>query len=318
MTRLLLLPLVLGACAGLVVEPPADCAGICDLAYDCGFLPSNLGYGATAEAGRADCLRLCGQSPADQTDVSTLVACLGASGDNGWCDDPDDDAYALGQQCAAAIACVDRAFAGTSILGAVDLQVALITLDDFVANYGAEALTALYAADPQDMSTCARALCSPMACARTDDAAPPCDATMCGKGMFQIGEVCDDLSATSVEVIADQLGVLASQVLLGESAESSCMTASVVFDAMTYNLRPGPLRTAARVAGTLPASELARIGYPGAAADDDTLVDYCLRFAGMHVQARSGASYVLVPVGDIDAITTHLPDPDLRPGPCAP
>jgi hypothetical protein len=312
----LLISLVLGACAGLVVAPPADCAALCDLAHDCGFLPSNLGHGATAEASRADCLRLCGQSPADEPAIATLLECLRSTGDDGWCDDPDDDAYELGQQCAAVVTCANRAFPDAAILGSVDLEVALVTFDGFVSNYGAEALAALYIGGPKDTKTCAPALCSPMDCGHEeDDDTSPCDRTMCGNGMFQIGKTCDDLAATSVDLIASQDDSVVSQVILDDTSGSSCKTAAATFDAATYNLRPGPVRTAARIAGTLPARELARIGYPDAAADDDTPVDYCLRFAGMHVQARSGDSYVLVPVGNIDMIAAYFPD-NPRPGPC--
>lgn len=313
--------LLLGACAGLIVEPPADCAGACAVAYDCGFLPGALGHGDSPETARDDCLRLCNQSPADDPTVAALVACTAATGDTGWCADEAADNYAAGLQCAATVECINAArLGGDALLGDVDLDISLITLDDFVLNFDLATLTGLYR-EPTTTRTCAAALCGDETCTRTDDdaAAAPCDATMCGKGMFQIGKTCEDLAATAIEVITYQAGApQASQVLLDDTA-SDCKVSRALFTSDVYRLRPGPVRALARVSGTLPAGELKRIDYPipDEVMNDADLVDYCLAFLGMHVQARSGDTRALVPIGDIDAILNHLPDPDLRPVPCS-
>jgi hypothetical protein len=168
--------------------------------------------------------------------------------------------------------------------------------------------------------TCDRALCGDQTCTRDDeDAAPPCDQTMCGKGNFQIGKTCEDLAATSIDLIAYQKGApAASQVILDDTS-SGCKTSSAVFTSADFQLRPGPVRVLARVSGSLPAGELERIDYPipDDVADATVPVDYCLGFLGMIVQARSGDTRALVPIGDIDGILTHFPDPDVRPIPCA-
>lgn len=317
--------LLLGACAGMFLEPPSDCAALCQLAHDCGFLPSALGHGDTPARALADCERLCAGSPADTAGARVLADCLRVTGETGWCDDPESDDYGLGMQCSGAADCLDRAFPAGNVRGAVDLDVTIVTFDDFTATYGDAALAALYADADADadvavelmapFAACTPALCSMSSCGGQDDAANPCDPSFCGKGMFQVGKTCEDLGATTVDVLAMQFKVpVASKVLLENSEGASCKTASAVFDA-AYNLQPGPVRTYARVAGTLPAGELRRIDYPDLPDDDAAAVDYCLRFTGMSVQARAGDNLVLVPVGDVEAIETYLTG-DQRPRPC--
>lgn len=327
MTRRLTLALVLGACAGLDVDPSADCVDACALAYSCGFLPSTLGYGASSEAARDDCLRLCNGSPADDPDVATILDCLVDPDEmdavDGWCpDDTGTAAHTAGLQCEAASRCLAKNFPDALVLGGADLEVALVTFTEFVEAYGVDALAALYG--PENVGqvrTCNRGLCGAGSCMQAVAAGDesPCDDTLCSSGMFQTGQTCGDLGAHTVDIVVTQPGTpMASQVLLDATEASTCKTTAVVFASAIYHLHPGPLRPSARVAGVLAAGDLADLGYP--LPDDVTAttpVEYCLRFPGLAIQARSGDSLAVVPIGDPREIILHLPDPALRPMPCA-
>lgn len=311
----------LGACAGLVVEPPEQCAEACELAAQCGFLPSTLGFGATTALAQADCLRLCDQSPADREGVAAVVECLTTTGDKGWCGESESDRQELGMRCAAAVTCLDSVEPDAAVFGPVSLAVTVVTFDEFAVEFGVDELLALYG-DPSARPRCAPALCDQTACQavkNTDEVdLAACDPRMCGKDSFQFGKLCEKLAASAIEVMAGQgESYAASQVLFDAASSDACKISTAVFEAEEYSLRPGPVRTTVRVAGVLAKSELMRIGHEvPPEAEDDELIEYCLRFPGMNVLARSGMNRLVVPVGDVDAIYNYLVEGGVKPAAC--
>lgn len=314
MTRTLHLALaasaLLGACSGIFIEPPSECAVACQRALDCGLLPSALGTSATAEAARTDCERLCSQSPVDDADTVAVIDCLTAHNDElAWCTDATADNYASVDGCAASVACFDRSTLGSSVLGAVDLEVSLISIPAFTGGYGDAALTALYD-DDDPTHTCAWALCDSAACKLSHgdpeiEATLACDATLCGTGSVLSGATCEDVEVTAIEIYAVQAGGFAVNQPI-EGATNTCDTAEVTFDAETYGLRPGPVVVFAQVSGSLAAGDLRSIGYEvDATVEDDEFVDYCLAFTGMNVLLRSGTSRAVIPVGGVAELMAH-------------
>lgn len=301
---------LLGACSGIFIEPSSECAVTCRRARDCGFLPSALGTGATAEAALADCERLCSQSPVDDADTVAVIDCLTASNDElVWCTDETADNYAAVDGCAASVACFDGSTLGASVLGAVELEVSLISIPAFAGAYDDESLAALYD-DDQPTRTCAWALCDRAACKLSHgdpeiEATLACDATLCGTGSLLSGATCESVDVTAIEIYAVQAGGFAVNQAI-EGATNTCDTAEVTFTADTYGLRPGPVAVYARVSGSLAAGDLRSIGYEVAAdVEDAELVDYCLAFPGMNVLLRSGTSRAVVPVGGIAELLAY-------------
>jgi len=308
--RLAVASALLGACTGIFIEPSSECSVVCQRALDCGFLPSSLGTGATPQVALADCERLCGQSPVDDADTVAVIDCLTANHDKiTWCADEDADNHDALAGCAASVACFDRGAFGSSVLGAVDLEVSLISIPAFLAGYDVDALTALYT-DDQPTQTCAYALCAAEDCKTSHgdpeiEATLACDASLCGAGSIQAGATCEDVEVTAIEIFAVQSGGFGvSQPI--EGTISTCDAAEVTFEAGTYGLRPGPVLVSARISGSLAAGDLRSIGYEVADdVDDATLVDYCLTFPGMNVLLRSGTGRAVIPVGGVLEIATY-------------
>lgn len=301
---------LLGACSGILIEPSSECAVVCQRALDCGLLPSALGTGATTEAALADCERLCSQSPADDADTVAVIDCLTASNDRlVWCTDETADNYAAVDGCAATVACFDGSTLGASVLGAVELEVSLISIPAFTGGYGDEGLSALYD-DTQPSQTCAWALCDSAACKFSHgdpeiEATLACDASLCGVGSVLSGAACESVVVTAIEIYAVQAGGFAVNQSI-EGATDTCDTAAVTFTADTYGLRPGPVVVYAQVSGSLAAGDLRSIGYEVAAdVEDDELVDYCLAFPGMNVLLRSGTSRAVIPVGGVAELMAY-------------
>ena len=303
---------LLGACSGMFIEASSECAVVCQRALDCGLLPSSLGTGDGPQTARSDCERLCSQSPVDDADTVAVIDCLTAQNDElAWCTDEAADNYAAVDGCAATVACFDRSSFGSSALGAVELEVSLISMPAFIEGYDGDvaALTALYE-DDQPTHTCAWALCDGAACKLGHgdpeiEATLACDASLCGAGSILSGATCEDVEVTAIEIYAVQAGGFAVYQAI-EGATNTCDTATVKFDAATYGLRPGPVVVSARVSGSLAAGDLRSVGYE--VADeyaDDEIVDYCLAFPGMNVLLRSGSSRAVVPVGSFSELMTY-------------
>lgn len=312
------------ACAGLNVGSDDGCAAACAVADSCGFLPSNLGFDVDRELQVTDCERRCGQSPRDDPAVATLLACLDGSWTPAandpeipaWCGDPGDDTYAAGLACATASACLQREFKGSNLLADVALEVALISFHDYEALFGADTIAALYGELDAEVTSCAKALCGPSVCssdaANAETPVLPCDDRLCRMGMFKSIDVCGALEVDLIEVVVAEQGKrAATQVLFDENLGGACKLSSLDFPSEGYQLHPGPIRTAARISGSLPASELAAVGWPADTDGTDTgdtdtdstggpeMIDYCLLFPGMSVTVRGGENIALVPVGDL-------------------
>lgn len=317
-----LAPLIAGAaaaCAGLDIEDPDRCAEICATAYTCGFLPSALGYDPDTALASADCERRCKHTPHDDPRFTLLAGCLGGDleppeGSLPWCDDSDDPAYADGVQCSAAASCLVSSFDGNLLVSDVALSVRLVSFADYSMYFTAEALGELYSHEKDPTSSCAQALCGQEDCMRRDDEhPPPCDATMCGKGMGQTAQICDDLAVHTVELLVQERGAPPSvQVLVDETSERGCSTPIKEFSSENYLLHPGPVQTYARVTGELPAGVLRTIDYPVGDVPDETPLDYCLLFPGMNLIARGGENVALIPI----ATVAELAATSLRPVVC--
>jgi hypothetical protein len=308
------------ACAGFDIEDSEGCPEICATAYTCGFLPSALGFDPDTALATADCERRCQHTPHDDPQFTLLRDCLGGDLElpddvMPWCDDSDDPAYADGVMCSAAATCLVRSFEGSMLVSDVTLNVRLISYADFTMYFSADALTGLYTHDPTTTTSCALALCGEDDCKRREDEhPPPCDASMCGKGMGQTAQICDDLAAHTVELLVQERNAPpAVQVLLDETSEQGCSTPAKDFGSEMYLLHPGPVQTYARITGELTADVLRTIDYP--VADDvpgDMLVDYCLLFPGMNLNVRGGENVALVPVATVADIAATA----LRPVVC--
>lgn len=332
----LLLAGVASACAGLNVGSDEGCAAACAVAEGCGFLPSNLGYDPAPIRAVDDCERRCRQSPRDDPAVATLLECLGGTWTPpdgvevvAWCDDlTGTSAYVDGLTCATAATCLERGLPGAALQGEVTLQVVLISFADYATLIPETPIAQLYADALGEVASCSAALCGKNECAVTnaaDDAAElPCNDALCRAGMYKDIQVCDELGATSIEVlVAEQSKRPASQLLYDANESAACDESSVTFDNLTYALRPGPIQTYARVRGALPAAELAQL--PGVFEDTDTdgtdgtdtdaaPVDYCLQFVGMNVTVRGGENIALVPIGPIAEVAAL----GLTPHTCSP
>ncbi len=343
----LLLVGVAPACAGLNVGSDEGCAAACAVAEACGFLPSNLGYGAAPMLAGGDCERRCRQSPRDDPAVTTLLSCLDGTWEPpdavqvvAWCDDlTGTSAYVDGLACATAATCLEREFPGAALQGEVALQVVLISFTDYATLIPETPIAQVYADALGEVASCSEALCAKSECAVTnasDDAAElPCNDALCRAGMYKNVEICDELGAQTIEVLVTEQGRRpAAQLLFDANESADCDGSSVTFDSVTYALRPGPIQTYARVRGALPAEDLALLGYvfedtdsggpdtggPDTGGpdtgdtDDPPLVSYCLQFVGMNVTARGGENIALVPVGPI----TEVAALGLTPQTCAP
>jgi len=315
---------VASACAGLDFGSDEGCAAACATASVCGLLPSALGYGASEAESIADCVRLCSDSPRDDHAGSILGCLLGTStfeGDSsGWCANPEDSNYATGTSCSAAVACLSSAYGDTQVLPEIELEVALITLSDFDATFGKGAAAALYLGVGEAVQSCTTALCGRSSCEQKggDIDGLACDDAMCRKEPLRIRETCAELAARVIDLAVIQADVPpANQGLLDESTAFTCDVSSAVFTSAQYHLRPGPVRAFADVAGILTAAELGLLGYPTGDAADDAELEYCLRFAGMNMNARGGDNLLLVPIGDIDDVTAHLTPYGVTVPPCA-
>jgi hypothetical protein len=315
----LLLTGAAAACAGLDIADSDGCPEICATAYTCGFLPSALGYDPDTALATADCERRCKHTPHDDPQFTLLHACLGgalAASDDAlpWCADSEDPAYADGVQCSAAANCLVRSFEGSMLVSDVALSVRLVSFADFSMYFTADALTELYTHEPEPTSSCALALCGQKDCTRRDDEhPPPCDATMCGKGMGQTAQICDDLGVHTVELLVQERGAPPSvQVLVDETSEHGCSEPIKEFSSEKYLLHPGPVQTYARVTGELPAGVLRTIDYPAGDVPDETPVDYCLLFPGMNLIVRGGENVALVPLATVAEVAAGA----LRPTVC--
>lgn len=308
---------LVGACNGMFLDPPEDCATTCALADDCGFLPSGLGDTATRQSAQDDCMSRCEQSSAETVVTRTVINCFAETRDSGWCRDPDAANHALGQQCSAAAACFDVSLPDANVIGPVTVELELITYTAFVEAYDEAALAALYAAAADDavggedgqptVTACTSALCGDAACRAfrletADDSAVACDGTLCGQSDFQISTTCEDLAAERIELLADQ-GVRGYVSQVAYDNDGACTSGAASFESADYDIRPGPLAASARVYGTRLAGDLATIGYPiPADAEDDAPLDYCLEFPGQRLLVRSGANRLVVPIGSLDEI----------------
>ena len=179
---------------------------------------------------------------------------------------------------------------------------------------GMKTVAALYGELDVEVISCAQALCGLSVCssdaANTEDSVLPCDDRLCRMGMFKSIDVCGALEVDLIEVVvAEQSKRAATQVLFDENLGGACKLSSLDFPSEGYQLHPGPIRTAARISGSLPASELAAVGWPtdtdGTGTDTDStggpeMIDYCLLFPGMSVTVRGGENIALVPVGDLE------------------
>jgi hypothetical protein len=305
------------ACSGLNVGSEDGCAAACDIAHQCGFLPSGLGYAEDEIAAVADCERRCGDTP--RTDgVSRIQSCLDGSWEPevavaSWCEAEDGALDStLGTTCALASACFEREFKGSRLQGSVDLTVSLISFEDFTYHFGEGAIAALYAEEVDGaLTSCERALCGKLDCADDREVEVSCDTTMCGKGMLHAGQICEELAARSVEVGAASRGMLVSQVLLDETDASGCDDSSREFTGTEYKLSPGPIHAFARISGRLPAAVLAELDIEAVDQHEEG-ADFCLEFRGMNVTLRAGQNAVLVPVASIEDIVAA----GVRPSPC--
>jgi len=291
------------ACAGFNVGSDEGCAAACATAHTCGFLPSELGYGADSAAAVADCERRCKQSPRGEDDIVKILSCLdgtwqATSEPTAWCTDGEADLV-----CATASLCMSTEFPGGRLEGDVHVEVSLISFTEFTTSFSANALTELYAPRSPVITSCAPALCGPEDCADDDDVDHPCDATLCGHERVKTGMICSELGVTVIELGVDgRYGPPLTQVLLDDDqGDTECKEASRTFTAEDYDVRPGPAHAFARVSGRLPASELARIGIT-AVDDDDGAAPYCLVFPGMTVTLRAGQDLMLVPIATIDVL----------------
>lgn len=163
------------ACVGFNIRGPDDCARICDTAAACGFLPSVLGWSAdgVVEAAHEDCLRRCANSPEDDADVATIVACF--SGEGGgppspvWCASelPDDLQYKEAwEACAEVSTCLQRAFRDDELRGDVRLMVQLIGWSEYEQYLGLPlaGFPDLAGGDAAGLQSCQPALCSDQVC----------------------------------------------------------------------------------------------------------------------------------------------------------
>lgn len=316
----LLLTGAASACAGFNVGSDEGCAEVCTTAYTCGFLPSALGYDADTTLATADCERRCGQTPRDSDGFAQLLACLGGAAElpvdaTPWCADGEADYHASGVLCAAAAQCLSASFEGSRLFSDATLTVRLISFADFVTYFEADGLTDVYAHDPKAISSCALALCAEQDCRRKDDEnPPPCDPAICGKGMGQTAQICDDLGTHTIELLVQERGAPPSvQVLVDDRTGQTCSSAAKSFDSDVYLLRPGPVQTYARVTGELTAGALRTIDYPVPAdVADAEIIDYCLSFPGMNLILRGGENVALVPFATVADIAASA----VRPTAC--
>ncbi len=322
----LLLTALASACAGLNVGDDSGCAESCAVAYTCGFLPSSLGYGLTAEAALADCERRCGASPRDDESVTAILGCLQgtlASPDTplAWCLDAEDPAHATGEQCAAATACFSYALPDVPLVATVDLEVSMISFADYEALFGAGSVAALYADNTPEVHSCSPALCGPSDCMRRGDDRP-CDDSMCRSKETQTVKACDQLQVSALDILVEERGAaIATLELLDETDSTECKEATAVFATETYHLNPGPARVHARFSGELPTAqlELLRVedetttgepGEPGESGESgEPTSKYCLQFVGMSVTLRGGENAALVPIGGVEDIIKYQARP---------
>ena len=340
MTRLrhllaLLLTGVVAACAGLTTSEDEGCVETCAAAYTCGFLPSILGYAATAELSVVDCERRCKQSPREDIYVAGILGCLQGLVKSPadllpWCGDGDDAYYATGLACSAAASCFATAAGDVQLTSGVSLNVSLISFADYEATFGAGSVEALYDDATTEIQSCSPALCGPAECMRRPDEDRPCNAIMCRNTDTQTVKACDQLQVSALDILVEERSTaIATRELLDETDSTACKQATVTFDSATYHLNPGPVRTFARFGGELPRSALASLsgtaheetttgdtdtpGTTGTTGDTgdtgDEVTKYCLQFLGMNVILRGGDNTALIPIGGIEDIVQYRARP---------
>jgi hypothetical protein len=317
------LGLVGAACSGFNVGDDTGCAAACERAGACGFLPSALGWSDDPNLALSveDCTRRCGNSPRSDPTVSKLVACLdGEQQSTDWCDDDTADDFLRWQECAGIAKCLDAIAERNVLAGTSSLTVNLVSFQDFETDFSVDGDTGgnrelltvadLYSSPPvmgESVQSCRAALCSSDACAESE-VDRPCDDTLCRNPTPTATEVCETLGIEKLGRIiltARQPDKMQARLTMFDATDetTTCSKSTTVELKADYALVPGPMDIAVQISGTLPASELVMIDYPGAdealAVKPDATMEYCLEFYGPSVILRAGNNPALIPVGDI-------------------
>lgn len=160
------------ACVGFNIRASDDCATLCAMAANCGFLPSALGFseGSIAEA-QADCERRCAGSRADDPTAAQIVDCFAAptTSTPRWCTseaEADAEYAALWSTCAGVSACLARSFGDDRLRGGVSLTVQMIEWTEYQQHLGLELADypGKLQGDARAIESCQPALCSSAVC----------------------------------------------------------------------------------------------------------------------------------------------------------
>lgn len=199
------------ACAGYDFGSVADCETLCETARGCGFLPSMLGWNAEGDLdeAEADCVRRCGNSPADDPVVAEIVRCFEeaeAAPGLRWCEDEADPEFAAWSPCGTIDRCLTAAEPGHQLHSDVLLTVQLLSFADYATNFvdpsdevadALQGVSALYPAldgvpgcaedgvcDEGDKGDpdCEGQVCRPSSCARSLCGQEVCKTTSCIEG----------------------------------------------------------------------------------------------------------------------------------------
>lgn len=317
------------ACVGFNIRSPDNCAALCQIARDCGFLPSMLGWDPDGDtsAAEADCVRRCDGSPSESGVVQGIVDCLQTEAQPGmsWCDDDSSLYHGAWANCAAISECLRKTFGENEEIGDVDLTVQMMRFTDYETHIGPVA--EVYAAridagnevltcDPAlcGQDTCKDLVCEQASCTDTDGlecadmvcsipGGDICSTALCRVGGLSITSVCSDLGVQRITLqIRERTSFPVTQVAVDVMAglNSNCSDSTWVQDDVgSYRIKPGPVQIDAEVVGQLPGNVLEPFGLlpPGAAADD-TVTQFCVKFLGPPMITRAGPNRLIIPLGD--------------------
>lgn len=216
------LALVASACAGYNFGSVAECEALCATARACGFLPSALGWSETddLELAEADCQRRCWNTPASDPNAADITGCFdeGESAPGArWCEDEDEERFALFSPCAQVDRCFAKEQPGHQLYTEAAVTVQLMGFEEYdqvvvdAADDGPQGVSALYPAfagipgcvfdgvcdaDADEDPDCTGQPCRPRSCAPAMCGREYCKALSC------VGDECEAMWSDGAPVAA--------------------------------------------------------------------------------------------------------------------